>query len=1815
MEGKRKSALRRALCALLVLCMVAGILPAASAVAQVPDGKLLIAQTDHTAMEGVVTSEIILNTAAGNSQVRAYMTTIQPDAKVAMKASYNGYYTKGSTAESRKETLEKGLPWDLRTTTGQAADYEAATGGNVVIATNADYYNMQTCQPLGYLIMEGNVFQTSNGNSQEPYFALLKDGTYVIRDFGTPHDDVLEAISGPFYLVKDGANVRSAAETDPMPRNSIGLKADGTIVLILADGRQDTSVGMGVYELAEFMRLQGVVDAIYLDGGGSATIAAKKEGSNTLELMNSPSDGPERVVSSTLLFVSTETGTGVFDHAALEPNNELYVAGAKVQFTASGVDTADYPVAIPEGTTWALADASYGEIDSTGLFQSNGKTGTVVVNLVKGEEVLGTTSIDLQDPDELFFRSSTINLAFKASSDLGLVARCNNRDMSTEGYTFNWKIESTTEGKEAADIGSMSGNIFTAAKDRTTLNANVTVTYKESETLTATIAVEIGKMPKVIFDFEPDEAGNLMQTAEYDWGNPNYGNQWGDENTSLTFLGWDDAAGGLTTKTETGPFTFDGSYLASSTDDTYRPAGTMLGSAGYSFFTWHAAQMKNHAATVDVVSADEGEVRFGDYALEMKYDYTDLAPGYKNVNAYIRYASTDENVKTDLFSGYSIEGTPTGLGVWVYAPEGTPNYWLWTTISYWDENSGRYRDATIHFTTQEGRSIQYNGIYWDGWMYCEADLRPYAQYVTPEHPLKILTGRALILLTFIPGGSANENGNKIPMGDFAAGSLYFDNFRVVYGDSVDDMEYPVISSIKADGEEISKDGSTEIETNKVKIETEFYDPESDNATGINTAKTAIYVDGVKQTLTTSEAGKASVDVVLANGTHSIMLTISDGFGNVTKETRYITVDCVRSPYGEVSVDSESTATLGKDFEILVNLQDSETISEFEAEFKLTDAFGVPVVTFENGYSGTSAYENGVLKISGSAAESKSGTAARITFHVDPSVANGASLIYSVSAGSFKDGEEALSFALASTTVKAVATYNLTTDVMVAGGTGKIYVTTADGKAAGRVEIYAVQEGAEDVLIGKTNSAGVLVTNRFCQTVGEAYVIYAKSADGYSFRLSGVTVGVGSDEVLPMNIRLNAVEDPSTTQSITWFSTPEYTAQEAVVQYVTEKEYQSGTYEFKTATGTSNLCAFNGGAGDNNASLVNVAKLTGLTPGTTYYYRVGDGVNGHWSELRNFTTIEVDSDVSFLILADTQLSGNNAADADDIETLHAIAAAVNQADVDFAIQTGDFIDAANSVGRWNQILSLFSEDYPSTAFVQVLGNHEYYGDISGALASRIFDLPAKDYYSVEYGGVYIAVINCNAELEAAAKWLKEDAAKTDCRWKVLTLHQPPYYTNTKGSSDAYNRLLPAAIDEAGIDFVFSGHDHSYARTEPIANGAVDENNGTVYFICGDLGEKSRSTEYAPVNNPDFHFATVTQDYDAVYLIASLEDKTMTIKAYDLDGTVIDCYSKTKLTACDKNGHTGEYDRAKNEITCAVCGEKIENYTGFATDKAVKNSVMYFLNGTYKTGWFMLGDDLYHFDSKTGIAHTLSDVKDVPTSCAEKGHLTATCECGETYTVDHGNPTGHKYVKNNETDEYYICENCGSISAYNMTFVDVNDSHWFAEAVYQNNELGYMKGKSQLYFDPYGATTRAELTTLFHRIAGTPEYDNVHTSAFVDCKTNSWETAAINWAAKNNIVKGVDKTHFAPTAKITREQMVTLIYRYAEFAGMDVSARADLSKFTDADQISDYAKTAMQWAVAVGLVGGVTPTTVSPKNNATRAEIATITLRFLKLQDAQ
>ncbi len=175
-----------------------------------------------------------------------------------------------------------------------------------------------------------------------------------------------------------------------------------------------------------------------------------------------------------------------------------------------------------------------------------------------------------------------------------------------------------------------------------------------------------------------------------------------------------------------------------------------------------------------------------------------------------------------------------------------------------------------------------------------------------------------------------------------------------------------------------------------------------------------------------------------------------------------------------------------------------------------------------------------------------------------------------------------------------------------------------------------------------------------------------------------------------------------------------------------------------------------------------------------------------------------------------------------------------------------------------------------------------------------------------------------------------------------------------------------------------------------------------------------------------------------------------------------------------------------------------------------------------------------------------------------------------------------------------------------FVDV-PGHWAEEDILEAVYRGLFEGVDETHFAPNASITRGQLVTVLHRMEGEPEA--TETSAFIDLKAGAYYESAVHWAAENGIVKGITDDTFQPDAPVTREQFATFLYRYSEYKGLDVSDKANLSGYTDANAVGEYAVDAMSWAVANGLIKGVTDTTLSPKTTATRAQATTILVRYL------
>ncbi|NME94611.1 hypothetical protein HF847_01130 [Clostridium cochlearium] len=279
------------------------------------------------------------------------------------------------------------------------------SGNNVVGAVNGDFYYTVTGEPIGIVYKNGKAIK-SNPAPEWNFFGVLQDGTPIIGDmkkYNEVKESLQEALGGNAILVKDGKTYQTPnVGANREPRTAVGIKKDGTIFFITVDGRQEGySSGISMPNLAQLMIDLGAVQALNLDGGGSTTFVSRKLGSEDLILKNRPSGGTMRSVGNSWLIINKEESDGIVSLAHIEPFHKTFKEGTKIQFKATGVDKGGKIISLPQGSIdWRLSDNSYGTIDNTGNFESNGKIGQFQVQASYNDIIIGSTWVGIVKPVE-----------------------------------------------------------------------------------------------------------------------------------------------------------------------------------------------------------------------------------------------------------------------------------------------------------------------------------------------------------------------------------------------------------------------------------------------------------------------------------------------------------------------------------------------------------------------------------------------------------------------------------------------------------------------------------------------------------------------------------------------------------------------------------------------------------------------------------------------------------------------------------------------------------------------------------------------------------------------------------------------------------------------------------------------------------------------------------------------------------------------------------------------------------------------------------------------------------------------------------------------------------------------------------------------------------------------------------------------------------------------------------------------------------------------------------------------------------------------
>ena len=332
------------------------------------------------------------------------------------------------------------------------------------------------------------------------------------------------------------------------------------------------------------------------------------------------------------------------------------------------------------------------------------------------------------------------------------------------------------------------------------------------------------------------------------------------------------------------------------------------------------------------------------------------------------------------------------------------------------------------------------------------------------------------------------------------------------------------------------------------------------------------------------------------------------------------------------------------------------------------------------------------------------------------------------------------------------------------------------------------------------------------------------------------------------------------------------------------------------------------------------------------------------------------------------------------------------------------------------------------------------------------------------------------------------------------------------------------------------------------------------------------------------------------------------------------------AVDAAGDKATVEVLKNEnLTATMSGSSrtitVKNGTG--------ESITVTINGTTKTIEKNASEAFtYTHSSSSGTTRYSVEVRGTtggtvtasPTRAAKGATVTLTVRADEGYQLDGLTVTDSKGGTVKLTDKgsgtYTFTMPASKVTVQasftqnqsgTLPFTDVKTGDWFYEAVQYVYDKGMMTGVSADRFAPASTTTRGMIVTILYRLENEPAVSGE--LPFTDVEAGAWYADAVAWAAANDIVNGTSATTFAPNSPITREQMATMLYRFAQYKGMDaVTLQEHLTGYPDGDQVSDYAIPAMNWAVGQGLIAGMENGTLVPQGSATRAQVATILMRF-------
>ncbi|MBR4953597.1 MAG: phosphodiester glycosidase family protein, partial [Oscillospiraceae bacterium] len=500
-SGNELAELRKAVCYAFAdeICSIAG-----DYVEDLTNPRFTVFDSETKILAPGVSQQINYATNADGNQIVYYVATA--DVSRDDVGVWVNYYDRDPGTPENPEWLNNSVPSSAQNAQDRYGNPESEDyieNFTVIASTNAGGYDMSDkATPGGLMVMNGVEWHPQSGPAG--FFAILDDGTAYM---GTHNEydsmmaagKIKEAIGGfGEFVVKDGKVVGSAAASDA-PRTSVGITATGRVVLMCIDGRQaPRSSGASLQDVGYIMKEAGCVVAINLDGGGSTTFVARQPGSDELTIMNKPSDGYPRNVSTNLLIYSTAPSSTAFDHAVIESNYDYATVGSSVQMTAAGVSPSGNAVEIPEGATWAVSNADWASITEDGVFTAK-TLGSGSVYLMLDGNIIGTRLMSVTVPDQLYFERNKVDAIYGSAVELPLRARIDHKEIAINANDVNFTIS-------APSAGTMDGLSFVAAEESNIKTLSITASIAAGST--ATINVMLYKQGENSFDFDKATGGD-----------------------------------------------------------------------------------------------------------------------------------------------------------------------------------------------------------------------------------------------------------------------------------------------------------------------------------------------------------------------------------------------------------------------------------------------------------------------------------------------------------------------------------------------------------------------------------------------------------------------------------------------------------------------------------------------------------------------------------------------------------------------------------------------------------------------------------------------------------------------------------------------------------------------------------------------------------------------------------------------------------------------------------------------------------------------------------------------------------------------------------------------------------------------------------------------------------------------------------------------------------------------------------------------------------------------------------------------------------